>query len=584
MKLTRVLNRLFVVLVILALLGGAYWGGQRYLAARSTPAVNFVTDVVRRGDLVVTVSGTGTVAAGEVQDIRAGVAGTVTAVNFREGDQVKAGQVLVQLASDSVVSQVEQSRLDLEQAKLRLNDLLNPSENSIKAAELKVKQAELNLKARQTDVDRLTVTAPVAGKVTSIRIQPGDDVASGTVLLSIIDDSQMQLIGSIPQVYYQRVPLGQKTSIYFESLSSTGDPYVTGEVTAIGQQAYLSGKSTVVDVTLTLPNTRGLKAGITGAATLTLTDGSLWTITGSLVPINKQDIKAKVPGTVDQLLVAEGDQVTAGQTLVKLKSDSLMSQLEQAKNDLENARIALDNLKNSATSTDAKTQALKVQQSQLNLNQRLNDLANLTITAPISGLMTARAVNVGDRLAQNSVIGTVSDLSRMVVNVPVDELDVAKVKIGQKADLTLDALPNRTFRGTVTAIAPQGVNRDGVSTFSVTIDIEKPDGILPGMTANVSILIERKQNVLLIPSEAVRKVGGKDSVNVLVDGIPQRREVQVGAQNAYQVEITSGLKEGEVIVLAFTQNNAGPTMMRFGNYPQPQQPATRPSNNRSRSR
>ncbi|MCL4425393.1 MAG: efflux RND transporter periplasmic adaptor subunit [Firmicutes bacterium] len=584
MKRAKWMNRIVVVIIVLGVLGGGYWTGRRYLAARSVPTANFVTDVVRKGDLTVTVSGTGTVAAAEVQDVRAGVAGTVTSVNFREGDQVKAGQVLVSLASDSVVSQVEQARLDLEQAQLRLSDLKNPSDTSVSAAQLKVQQAQLNLQSRQTDVDHLTVTAPISGKISNLPVQAGDDVMNGAILLSIIDDSQMKMVVPVPQISINRVTRGQKTSLYFEALSSSGDPYVDGVVTDIGQQGYLSGKTTVVDVTITLPNNKDLKPGWTGAATLTLSDGSILTVSGPLTPLNKQDVKARAAATVDQIAVAEGDQVTAGQILVKLKSDTLLNQLEQAKNDLQSAQINLDNLKNSATSTDVKTQGLKVQQSQLNLNLRLIDLANLSIPAPVAGLMTFRGVNIGDRIGQNAVIGTVSDLSRMNVTVPVDELDVAKVKPGQKADLTLDALPNRNFRGTVMSIAPQGVSRDGVASFNVTIEIENPQGILPGMTANASILIEKKNGVLMVPAEAVRKIGGKDSVNVLVAGVPQRREVKVGSQNTYEVEIVSGLKEGDVIVLAFTQNGSGPNIMRFGNYPAPPREPTPGTNKRSQTR
>jgi len=144
-----------------------------------------------------------------------------------------------------------------------------------------------------------------------------------------------------------------------------------------------------------------------------------------------------------------------------------------------------------------------------------------------------------------------ADLSTLQLKVPVSEVDIPNVAVGQKATMTFDAYFNETFEGNVLEIAGAAENQAGVMVYMVTISIEDGQGSLkPGMTAGVVIEIAEKPNALVLPVQAVTSKDGKDIVYVMRGSNPEAVEVQVGAYSEDQVEILSGdLEEGDLVVV-----------------------------------
>jgi multidrug efflux pump subunit AcrA (membrane-fusion protein) len=144
-----------------------------------------------------------------------------------------------------------------------------------------------------------------------------------------------------------------------------------------------------------------------------------------------------------------------------------------------------------------------------------------------------------------------SDLSRIFVLASVDESDIGRVQVGQSAIITADAFPGKEFEGRVLRIATQGVNLNNVVTFEVKIEvIGKNKSLLkPEMTTNVIIIIEQKDDVLLIPSEAVLRKAGGYVAEVMKDGVKEERKVRGGINDLTMLEIVDGLSEGEVVVI-----------------------------------
>ncbi|HNX45935.1 MAG TPA: efflux RND transporter periplasmic adaptor subunit [Anaerolineaceae bacterium] len=191
------------------------------------------------------------------------------------------------------------------------------------------------------------------------------------------------------------------------------------------------------------------------------------------------------------------------------------------------------------------------QQLELQLQMAEKRLATQEIQAPFSGTLTALYTNPGDQAKAGAQAIRVSDLTRLFVDVPISEVDIPQVKVGQTADLVFDAYYEQTYTGTVTAVSPVGENRTGVVNYMVTIELE--DGletIKPGMTAGVSIRVEEKQNVFTLPSEAVSTLQGKDVVYVLRDGIPEAVNITIGAYSDNKVEVLKAdIQPGELVVL-----------------------------------
>jgi HlyD family secretion protein len=144
------------------------------------------------------------------------------------------------------------------------------------------------------------------------------------------------------------------------------------------------------------------------------------------------------------------------------------------------------------------------------------------------------------------------------VDVTVDEADVAKVGVGKPATITFDALPGRQFRGKVISIAPSGTMTQGVVTYPMSISLDTRNQVLPGgLTASATVTIEEKNDVLIVPSRAVRRQG-RDQVVELAgeDGKSATRLVKTGVQNDQFVEITDGLQDGDHVVIPGTTTRA----------------------------
>ncbi len=187
-------------------------------------------------------------------------------------------------------------------------------------------------------------------------------------------------------------------------------------------------------------------------------------------------------------------------------------------------------------------------------------LAYATITSPIGGVIASVSTEEGETVAaamQAPTFVTVIDLERLQVDAFVDEVDIGKVKVGQRAKFTVDAFPAHEFEGRVAAIYPKAIIQDNVVNYDVVIDIETPyDGLLrPEMTASVTIFQEQRQGVLAIPTRAVRRERGRTLVYVQEDGRPQPREVRLGWRDGPWVEVVSGLEEGEIVLLEAPEVN-----------------------------
>jgi HlyD family secretion protein len=193
-----------------------------------------------------------------------------------------------------------------------------------------------------------------------------------------------------------------------------------------------------------------------------------------------------------------------------------------------------------------------VSQAQISVTQAQQNLDGAKLLSPITGTVFAVNYNVGDIASSTAV--QIVDLSTIQVKVTIAEVDISSVKLGQTAQMTLDALPGKTYTATVAAINPVGSVTSGVVNYEVIATLNDPDGdVLPGMTANLAIETNRVTNVLLVPLRAVKTQGNQKVVTVLYQGQQIPVTVTTGLQNDTQVEITGGqLKEGDEVIIPGT--------------------------------
>ncbi|HEV2618364.1 MAG TPA: efflux RND transporter periplasmic adaptor subunit [Acidobacteriaceae bacterium] len=223
--------------------------------------------------------------------------------------------------------------------------------------------------------------------------------------------------------------------------------------------------------------------------------------------------------------------------------------------DSSRALIGVDNAR-------LKQARAQVMQSQAGLQQLEEQLGYTTIVAPMDGVILSRDVEIGDAVSSILVLGstatlvmTEGDINQVYVQGKVDEADIAHVYMGQPARIKVESFRDRVFTGKVTKIAPLGVEKDNVTTFEVRVSIDNPGGELKAnMTANAEILLDEHKGVLTVPENAVSYDNRKNATVQIPDS--KQKEgyrtipVNVGLSNGSVTEITSGLHEGQQVVLS----------------------------------
>ena len=308
--------------------------------------------------------------------------------------------------------------------------------------------------------------------------------------------------------------------------------------------------------------------------------------TGAVEPEYIVEIKSKASGTVQSVNVQAGDKVEKGALLIQIdpvverrkltqseadlavvqaNRGSVATKLAHAEAQLKRdealaakglvAREALDQESKelAVLRGDAQVSAAQMAKARASLAEARDRLTETKIVAPMAGTILDRAVNPGQVITAGTAQGgqtllTLADLSRLFIRVKVDEAAVARLKPGQTAKITADALPGEVFKGTVLRVAPQGKVESSVTVFEVVVQVgdEALGRLRPMLSANVVIHVDEVKDALLLPRRAVQQQGGRFTVNVEGQG---PKPVEIGLADDRQIQIKSGLDEGARVVL-----------------------------------
>src|SRR5205814_628203 len=353
-----------------------------------------------------------------------------------------------------------------------------------------------------------------------------------------------------------------------------------------------------------------------GAATYqtaTVTRGPITqavTATGTLNPVVNVQVGSQVSGNIQKLFADFNSEVKAGQTVAQIDPMLFQAAVTQAEGDVASSQAALELAKLNAARTqdlfarktssqaDLDQAMANLHQAEANvkikqgaLDKAKADLDHCTITSPIDGVVISRSVDVGQTVAaslQAPVIFQIAnDLTKMQIDANVAEADVGVLEVGQDVDFTVDAFPMRTFHGKVVQVRNAPITVQNVVTYDTVIAVSNPDlKLKPGMTANVSIIVAHKDNVLQIKNAALRyrpaeaapaersssktASGGPTSrtpggaqrgagrerrpsertVYVLSGGRPNPVQIETGISDGVVTEVLDGLKEGDRVITA----------------------------------
>jgi HlyD family secretion protein len=292
---------------------------------------------------------------------------------------------------------------------------------------------------------------------------------------------------------------------------------------------------------------------------------SIVTATGTLSALTTVAVGSQVSGIISSLHADFNSEVKKGQLLAELDPTTFQAQVDQRKADLarvqaeeRNARLAYERAKNllenefiSRSEYDTsegnwKAAQAAVEQSEAALKQSVTNLSYTKIVSPIDGVVVNRQIDTGQTVAasfQAPTLFTIAqDLTRMQVSTTVDEADIGKIKVGKEATFTVDAFPDRVFNGNISQVRLSSTVVQNVVTYPVLIDVNNPDLLLkPGMTANVTIPVDTKTNVIKIPNAALRFKPEPTEMDESPKRSPEKRQIKKGSSTVYTIDVNGKL-------------------------------------------
>ena len=498
-KKKRWLKILIVLVVVAAVVVGCVSNMTKNV--NNQLSSSYLVATAARQDLTVSVSGTATLQPADSYNVTTLLSGDIVSAPFEEGDLV---------AKDTLLYTMDSS----------------DAQDSMDRAQISVQQAQL---AYQQAQEALHPTATISGTVSEIYVHNGESVNAGAQLAKIVANTELSIDFLFPFAAPSDFYVGQSATVFVDGYAGS----------QMGTVTYVSNSSTItsngkqaVSVRVRLNNPGAVSDAVTASAVI----GNYSSYGQSPVSMPASTIVyAAGSGTVNDFTKLAGSTVTKGEVLCTVESETIRDQIE-------NARLSL-------------------QSAQLSASTAADSVDDYNIKSPISGTVIEKNFKAGDKVdgASSGTLAVIYDLSYLKLEMAVAELDIGKVEVGQRVEITADALEGQTFEGVVDKVSINGTTTNGFTNYPVTIIIEDYGDLKPGMNVSAEIIGEEIPNALCIPVDAVDRgntvtVPGPGALNedgtAVVDITKlETKEVTLGRSDDEYIEVTGGLAAGDVVLI-----------------------------------
>ena len=595
-------HKILTGIILIAIVGGGYFTYHQYTTSHQP--LKYVLATVTRGTVVTSVSGSGQISSSNQFDLKPKVSGDVLSVKGQEGQTVKAGDILMQLDATDAYKAVRDANANVESAKLSLEKLTQS------ATPTQISQAQNDLANAQTALDKLQLSQPIDLQNAQDAAQKAQDNLDKAYAdtFNTVTDTFLDLPDALSVSYnvlfgtdITGSASGQQNKDVLSQNILSSDSADQDQMNALLQRAsdtYTGAKSAYDTSSVTYKNdSRSSDNAVIDdllSSTLDVTQKLSDTIknennaiafllnyrntrnfnTASAIKTYQTDLgteTSKVSGDLSSLLSAkqtiEDDKQAlqdATQSITTLQKNDPLD-LTSAQANVTDKQNSLNDLKAGANTLDVQSSQLSLQQKQNSLADAEQTLANYTIRAPFDGTLAKVDVKKGDTASSGAAVATIIT-QQQIAEITLNEVDVSKIAVGEKATLTFDALPDLQLTGSVATIDSIGTVTQGVVTYTVQIGFDTQDArIKSGMSVSAAIITNAKADVLTVPNAAIKTSANGSYVQMLdtipanadvtsLTGIPsatppKQVPVQIGISNDSVTEITSGLNENDEVVV-----------------------------------
>lgn len=448
--------------------------------------------MVERGNVELTISGSGTVEPYERYEIIPLVNGEILSCPYEVGDVVEEGAIIYEFDKSDALLNFQKQNNSMEKSTLTYNQAMK-------------------------EADKLNVKSASSGRIKKVYVEEGDEISPGATIATIQDDVNLKV--TVPFNKEQASDIQKGDTALLSSSSQMSNFY--GTVLYVDQTpSATTDGSSVYYVTIEFTNPGAVTSGTDLGCRI---NGHISPGYGTVLFGEEKSIKAETEGTVAKLHIQEGAYVTKDMTIATLTSDTLTNSLQRSR--------------------------LEYSDAQLSLKSQKDSLDDYSITSPISGTVLTKNSKQGDTIDRSNSSVTmmvIGDISKLKFNLSIDELDISEVSIGQKVKVTCDAVPYKEFEGEISTLSMEGTASNGVTTYDATVIINNPGELKPSMNVDAVVVIKSSQNTLRVPSSDVKTAMGVSYVYVKNEDVTDENltvEEAIKAEENKQPANTDGNKQ-----------------------------------------
>lgn len=579
-------NKIFLVIIGLVIIGGGYYWYSK--AKAGNLPLQYVSEAVTKGTLSVAISGTGQVVSDNQIDVKPEASGKALKVAVKVGQVVKTGNLLVQLDTKDAQKAVRDAQVNLTSARLSLAKTVQATDaSSLLSAQNSLESAKTNLaklkllqvtdyqKAQETKQtaqndlakaydDAYTAIANTFLNLPTIITKLNDVLFSEEIgkSQSSIGAGQWNANVLIDNSYTDDQPkvklVVDKAEADYHSARTDYDANFTDY-----KNSSRSDQATEIEALLTetLATTKDMAQSAKSSSNMLDAWSDARSLRSASIFSKVTEYKISLATYIGQLnsgissLSTEQSAIKSDKEAITNADRDLASMDQNNPLDLASAEQAVKQQEASLLKLQAGADKLDIQSQELTISQRINSLndarqtlSDYTVKAPFDGVIAALSVKVNDTVSQGTAVATLVT-KKQIATISMNEVDVAKIAMGDKVTLTFDALANLSISGEVAEIDTIGTVAQGVVSYNVKISFDTQEAqIKPSMSVSANIITETKTDVLLVPNGAVQSDNNGSYVQILENGQPKSVAVVVGISNDTSTEIISGLNEGDKVI------------------------------------
>lgn len=502
-------KKLLIIILVIAILAGICSGLIIKSKNNSAVKVMYTDSPVERRTITNTITGSSSIKPNDSYNVTTIKSGDITSDTFKEGDVVKKGDKLYQFEDSDAQNSLSTAKNALAKAQQAYVDAVKQKAQTVSSNNIGTKSAQnavtKALNSLNDTKNNQYIQSNSAGKVKELSVKEGDHINAGAAVATLYDDSYMKLRIPFNEVDAESIQTGAAATV---SVIGSGDT-IYGTVKEKSSSAVSTdAHAKVVYVTVEVTNPGALTTNDYGSAEI---NGVACANTAQFEYVSEGTITSTASGTLENLNIAVGDSVYSGQKVGYVKYDNQNSTMSNAQLSYNDAVLALEKqvLQNDTFSQDSsiKNAQLALDDAELGIEKAQDAVDDYVVEAPIEGTVVKKNSKAGDTIDSSNAtdpLCVIYDLSSVKFSIDVDETEIALVKTGQKATVTADAVGGE-FEGVVTKVPVDGVNENGVTTYTIEIQIENYGDLLPGMNVDAEIVVEEADNVIAVPVNSVNR-------------------------------------------------------------------------------